>query len=80
MRPPNASPPPLLTRRIGMVLSLGLLGLIVAGVLIKEPWLSDAAFWLVRWPLWALVAVGLPLLVLRIVLWQRRRREPRGPR
>ena len=70
--PPSS---PVIVRRTGMVLFLALLGLIVVGALLREPWPFAWRYWFSRWPLWVLVGGGVPLVVLRVITWRRRTRE-----
>lgn len=68
-----------IARRIGMVLFLAFLGLVVVGMLIREPMPGDRFHVIVRWPLWVVLGVGGPLLLVRLALWRRRRRPARRP-
>jgi membrane protein DedA with SNARE-associated domain len=72
------SPPYTVSRIVGGVLFVAMLLLVVGGMLVKEPWPNDELYLLVRWPVWLILGVGAPLLVLRVALW-RRRRAQRGP-
>jgi len=60
-------------RLIGGALWLATMGLILVGMVLREPSLADYRFWLVRWPVWMVIGLGVPLVALRVGLWHRRR-------
>jgi hypothetical protein len=68
------------SRRLAGELLFGLMGLVAVGVLIRESGSGDVGHWLVRWPVWMLLGLAVPLVALRIVLWRRQRRDARTPR
>lgn len=72
-----APTPSQVTRRIGMTLFLAFLGLVLVGLVIREPWPNDLRFFLARWPVWVFAAVGVPFVLLRLVMWHRTWRRQR---
>lgn len=71
------------TQRIGQLLLLALTALILIRMTFRDPQGGDALFWLVRWPFWLLVVGVLPLILIRVLLWNRinwteHRKEPKS--
>ena len=62
---------------LGGVLLLTLMALIVSRMLLREDESGDAMFIFFRWPFWALMGLGIPLISIRLLLWRKPR--PRTP-
>ena len=59
------------TRRIGLVFLFAFMGLIVFGMTIRTGQGGDGMFWLMRWPFWLVICVALPLVFIRVFLWNK---------